>query len=75
MTDFSFYKNLAPCDTNITAGGDVLIQDEYWNKFVNDGKVESYLNYREHLKTQGSVYDGTNSIYDRRTDNSGATNR
>ena len=50
-------------------------QDEYWNKFKNDGKIESYLNYRGHLKTQGSVYDGTNSINDRRTDNTGATNR
>jgi len=56
-------------------GVTILNQDEYWNKFKNDGKIESYLNYREHLKTQGSVHDGTNSINDRRTDNTGATNR
>ncbi len=52
-----------------------MAYDEYWNKFINDGKIESYLNYKEHLKTQGSVTDGTNSVYNRRTDNTGTTNR
>lgn len=49
--------------------------DEYWNKFMSDGKIKSYLEYKEHLKAQGSVERGTNSVYDRRPDNSGAKYR
>ncbi|MEE0929075.1 MAG: hypothetical protein UIG59_07775 [Acutalibacteraceae bacterium] len=45
--------------------------DEYWNKFISDGKIDSYLEYKEHLKAQGSVDSGTNTVYDRRPDYSG----
>lgn len=50
-------------------------QDEYWNKFICDGKIDSYLSYREHLKSKEFVNDGTNSAYGGRTDNTGTTNR
>jgi hypothetical protein len=50
-------------------------KDVYWSKFISDGKIESYLNYKEHLKTQDNSYDGTSASYDRRSDNSGTTNR
>lgn len=50
---------------------DFMNPDEYWNKFISDGKVESYLNYKEHLKTQDSVIDGNNAVYNRRPDNQG----
>lgn len=43
--------------------------DEYWNKFIQDGRIESYLNYKEHLKTQGNSSDGINTVYGGRTDN------
>lgn len=43
--------------------------DEYWNKFLQDGKIESYLNYREHCKKQGNDNDRTDADNSRRTDN------
>lgn len=49
--------------------------DEYWQKFVSDGKVESYLNYKEHSKTQDYTENGTNTGYNRRTDNKGTEYR
>ena len=49
--------------------------DEYWEKFLKDGKVDSYLNYKEHLKAQGNISDGTNTVYNRRTDNQGTEYR
>lgn len=45
--------------------------DEYWNKFLKDGTVQSYLNYKEHLRSQGRVEGGTDTVYGRRTDNTG----
>jgi hypothetical protein len=54
----------------MTFGGFKMI-DQYWDKFVRDGKINSYLEYKEHLKSQGSVGFGTNTVYDRRSDNSG----
>ncbi len=49
--------------------------DEYWNKFITDGKIDSYLRYKEHLNTQGSNADGTSTDNDRRSDNKGAEYR
>lgn len=43
--------------------------DEYWNKFANDGKIESYLNYVEHSKKQESVLNASNTADDRRSYN------
>lgn len=43
--------------------------DEFWNKFLSDGKVESYLNYKQHIKTQDSFKDATNTDYNRWSDN------
>lgn len=50
-------------------------KDEYWNKFISDGKIESYLNYKQQVKSQDGNYDGTNAFDNRRPDNSGTTNR
>ena len=47
-----------------------MCADKYWEKFVTDGKIESYLDYVNHIKSQESNND-TNAIYDRRTDNQG----
>ena len=46
-----------------------MSDEKYWDKFVSDGKIESYLNYIQHSKTQDSFNNGTNGVYDRRTDN------
>ena len=43
--------------------------DKYWDKFISDGKIESYLNYKQHLTSQDSFRNDTNGVYDRRTDN------
>lgn len=49
--------------------------DEYWEKFLKDGKVESYLNYKDHLKSQDSAANGANTVYNRRSDNQGTEYR
>lgn len=53
----------------------MTVYDEYWNKFLEDGKIESYLDYKQHLKAQDNLNDRTSSPYDRWTDNQGTTNR
>lgn len=62
-------------DNNITAGGELVDKDEYWNKFICDGRIESYLDYKEHLRTQEKLYDGTKSADGGWTGNTGTTNR
>ncbi len=50
-------------------------KDEYWNKFISSGSVESYLNYVEHIKSKEIQSDATKWADHRRTDNTGNTNR
>ncbi len=52
-----------------------MFYDEYWNKFISDGKIESYLSYKQHLNTQDSYKNDTNTVYDRRSDNKGTEYR
>lgn len=56
-------------------GGSKMVLDEYWNKFTADGKIQSYLNYKEHLKSQESFKNDTESDNDRWFDNTRTTNR
>lgn len=49
--------------------------DEYWNKFIENGSVEAYLNFASNKKEQGKLDDRTNPIYNRWTDNKGAGDR
>jgi hypothetical protein len=52
-----------------------MVEDNYWNKFLNDGSVQSYLEYKEHLKKQESGLNGTDTVFNRRSDYQGTTNR
>lgn len=52
-----------------------MVLDEYWNKFTSDGKIQSYLNYKEHLKSQESSKYDTESNNDRWLNNTRTTNR
>lgn len=45
--------------------------NEYWDKFCKDGKIESYLSYKENQYKQESAINGTKSTYDRLSDNKG----
>ncbi len=50
-------------------------KDEYWNKFISSGSIESYLNYVEHIKSKDRQSDATNRADHRWTDNTGNSNR
>ena len=52
-----------------------MSDDKYWDKFIADGKIESYLNYKKHLSAQDYITNGTNSVFDRRSDNQGTEYR
>lgn len=49
--------------------------DEHWNKFLESGSIEAYLNFASNKKTQDLLNDRTNSTYNRWTDNKGAGDR
>lgn len=51
------------------------MQDIYWNKFISDGKIESYISYKQHIKNSESENNGTKSVYGGRVDNPRATDR
>ena len=52
-----------------------MVEDNYWNKFLKDGSVQSYLEYKEHLKTQESGLNGKGTVFNGRPDYQGTTNR
>lgn len=52
-----------------------MAEDNYWNKFLKDGSVQSYLEYKEHLKTSESGFNGTDTVFNGRSDHQGTTNR
>ena len=52
-----------------------MADENYWNKFLKDGSVKSYLEYKEHQKTQESGFNGTDTVFNGRTDYQGTTNR
>ena len=43
--------------------------DEYWNKFLEDGSVDSYLRYKNRQISEETSHNGTDTFYDKRTDN------
>ncbi len=52
-----------------------MLLDEYWDKFVADGKIESYLSYKQHLNSQENYKNGTSTVFDGRPDNKGTEYR
>ena len=47
------------------------MSDKYWDKFYSDGKIESYLSYKQNKYQQESMTNGTNSADHRLPDNKG----
>lgn len=45
------------------------LNDILWNKFYNDGKIESYLNYKQNQIKQECTVNGAKSTDDRLFDN------
>ena len=43
--------------------------DKYWDKFYSDGKVDSYLSYKQNQYKQDAYKNGTNTNNDRLFDN------
>lgn len=46
------------------------MSDIYWDKFFSDGKIESYLSYKQHQQKQESAINGSNATDNRLPDNS-----
>lgn len=43
--------------------------DKYWDKFYSDGKIDSYLSYKQNQYKQDSFKNGTNTVNNGLLDN------
>ena len=43
--------------------------DKYWEKFYSDGKIDSYLSYKQNQYKQETYNNGTSTTYNRLFDN------
>lgn len=49
----------------------MTLGNEFWDKFYKDGKIESYLSYKQNQYKQESAINGTKSTYNGLSDNKG----
>ena len=50
-------------------------KENLWQKFLCDGKVETYLMYKNQQKLKEMAKNDNQSVYNRRTDYTGTANR
>ena len=48
-----------------------MVYDKLWEKFLSDGKIESYLSYKQNQNKQESAVNGAKSTNDRLFDYKG----
>lgn len=52
-----------------------MISDLYWQMFINDGSVYSYIKYSESIQKEGKCDNDTGSVYCGCVGNSGTADR
>ena len=52
-----------------------MVNDKLWEKFLNDGKIDSYLSYKQNQYKPESAVNGAKATNDRLFDNKGKERR